>query len=175
MKQPATILRRTLECGGRFLLGLALVTPALAQGDLADALRKCAAVEDKDARLACFDDIANSLAGAKSRISEPGEAAAETVDGDQTKPLSDDVGKGAVAGEEAPRTIYTATVTRCKHDRRLNQFFFFLENGQVWKMSNFRRPIVGKCRFDVTIEQDFFGFKMDIPSENASFRVSRVR
>lgn len=175
MKDPATISHRPLASGAIFFLVIALATAASAQSDLADALRKCVVVEDDAARLDCFDDIANSLAGAESRTSEPGQVAAELDDGDQTKPLSDDVGKGAVSGEEASRKIYTATVTRCEHNRRLNEFLFFLENGQVWRMSNFRRPIVVKCRFDVTIEQDFFGFKMDIPSEDASFRVSRVR
>lgn len=173
MKHPATILRRPLQSGALFFLIITLATAALAQSDLADALRKCAAVESDAARLTCFDAIANPLVKAESQTSEPGEAT-ELVDGNQPKPLSDDVGKGAVAGEEAPRIIYTATVTRCEHNRRLNEFLFFLENGQIWKMSNFRRPIVVKCSFDVTIEQDFFGFKMDIPSENASFRVSRV-
>ncbi len=158
-----------------FFLAITLAAPAAAQCDLADALRECAAVEDDAARLACFDDIADSMVAAEDRAAGSAPAATEPVDDDQPEPLSDDVGKGSVSGEEAPRTIYAATVMRCEHNRRLNEFVFFLENGQAWKMSNFRRPIIGECRFDVTIEQDFFGFKMDIPSKGASFRVSRVR
>lgn len=175
MTTPATQSHRAIAFGVIFFLAITLNTTALAECDLADALRECATVEDHAARLACFDDIADSMVAADDRASESAAAAAAPVDDDQPKPLSDDVGKGAVSGEEAPRTIYAATVTRCEHVRRRNQFFFFLENGQVWEMSNFRRPIVGECRFDVTIEQDFFGFRMDIPSKGASFRVSRVR
>lgn len=175
MTTPATMSHRAIAFGAIFFLAITFGTPASAQCDVADELRECAAIEDNAARLACFDDIADSMVAAESRAPESASAVAEPVDDDQPKPLSDDVGKGAVSGEEAPRTIYAATVMRCEHVRRLNQFFFFLENGQVWKMSNFRRPVVGECRFDVTIEQDFFGFRMDIPSKGASFRVSRVR
>lgn len=175
MTNPETASRPAVVSGIIFLLAVALTTPGLAHSDLADALRECAAVGDNTVRLACFDEIAESLLAAQSRASDATPATAESVDDDQPKPLTNDVGKGADSGKEQRREIYTATVTHCEHNRRLNEFFFFLENGQVWKMSNFRRPVVGECRFDVTIEKDFFGFRMDIPSEDASFRVSRVR
>lgn len=91
-------------------------------------------------------------------------------------PLSDDVGKERVQNAERPEApIYSATVSRCEESRSSGQYFFVMENGQVWKQANYRRLGWKNCRFGVTITKDGFGYEMYVPEKERTVRVTRIR
>lgn len=91
-------------------------------------------------------------------------------------PLSDDVGLERVKGAEREKTPeYAAVVTRCERNPQTDQMYFYLENGQVWKQSNYRRLNYRDCRFEVTLRKDGFGYKLYIPSKDRNVRVNRLR
>ena len=50
-----------------------------------------------------------------------------------------------------------------------------MENGQVWKQSNYRQLAFKNCDFDIEISKGTFGYQMYIPSKDRSVRVARVR
>ena len=67
-----------------------------------------------------------------------------------------------------------ATVTKCRQDGN-KKYYFYLENGQVWKQSDRKRLKYEDCNFDVTIIKDFFGSKMQQDGEDRRIRITRVK
>lgn len=145
--------------------------PASADDRLSAGVRACAAVSDDDERLTCFDALAAAIADDAPAVAVAATPAAASA---APPPLTDDVGKPQTDEPgEAPET-YAATVARCEKNDATNRWYFYLENGQVWRQSNTGRLRFRDCAFDVTLQRDLFGYKMAIPSEDKTVRVSRV-
>lgn len=109
---------------------------------------------------------------AESTAPTAGTVASENV----PLPVPDDLGIERVKGadrEAAPE--YSTVVSRCEVSKKSNQTYFFLENGQVWRQSNYRRLNFRDCRFDATLSKDTFGYKLFIPSKDRKVRVTRIR
>lgn len=177
----------------RTILHVALATVATsasADDRLEVGVRACAAVTSESERLDCFDVLATAIAGERSlpvdaaaasaagelagspaAPAAPGAANAPAAAAATPPPLTDDVGKPLADGEES----YAATVIRCEKSDATNRWYFYFDNGQVWRQSNTGRLHFRECAFDVTVTRDAFGFKMKIPSENETIRVQRAK
>ena len=157
-----------------------IAAPAQSQ-DLDKAINSCASITDDNARLTCFDALAAMLgdvpvAEVVEAPNAPAAAAAAVVVVATAAPLTDDIGKERVEPkdpEEQPR--YASHVTACKESIQSGQYYFTLDNGQVWKQSNYRRLGFKNCDFDIEISKGTFGYQMYIPSKDRSVRVARVK
>ena len=183
---------------------LAVGMPALCAAQAADELSQCSRLEDDTERLACYDVLSGKdvpTAGApESQAPAPAEtnpapaareeatsveapaatpaagvaaagAAASDAEADagDYAPLTDDV------GAEAPefRPVRTR-VTDCRKDHS-GKYYFFFENGQVWKQRDSSRLYFRDCDFEVTITKDFFGYKMQVAGEDGETRIGRIK
>ena len=154
-----------------------VAAPARSQ-DLGKAINSCASITEDGARLTCFDALAAMLGDVPEAeaTNAPAAATAAVVVAATTAPLTDDIGKERLEPkdpDEQPR--YASHVTSCKESIKSGQYFFTMENGQVWKQSNYRRLGFKNCDFDVEISKGTFGYQMYIPSKDRSVRVARVR
>lgn len=92
-----------------------------------------------------------------------------------TPPLPENFGAPAFSdGEFSQRPAYGGTVTSCRKDP-YGSWYFFLDNGQVWKQVKGRKHKIKECNFDVTIAQDVFGYKMRIDELEKTIRVRRQK
>lgn len=158
------------------------VARADAEGDaLAEAVSACRAIGDDDRRLECYDELAPSQASVDEPVAavseapatppaEPEEPAAAPPR--HPAPISDDVG---FASDEDDEPEYAVRVTQCQEAARGQQLFFHLDNGQVWKQTDYRRLRLRECDFDAVIVKGSFGFRMQMPDIDRTVRVSRVR
>ena len=138
-------ISRYLQCG--LLVSLAVLFTATNVAAADDAILECAKIEDEAQRLACFD-----------------KAAAE-------RPRDND--GGADKAEDEAFEL-KATVTRCEKSPD-NRYFFYLDNGQVWKQTRTERHRYKDCNFAGTIIRDFFGYKIVREDGERDIRVKRVR
>ena len=100
-------------------------------------------------------------------------ATAETLP--EVIPLSDEIGKSGVRKDDDAPQKHSARVTKCVENKQSGQYYFYFDNGQVWKQSNYRKLLWRKCEFDVTIAKAIFGYDMYIPEKDRTVRVSRLR
>lgn len=154
-----------------------IALPAQSQ-DLGKALTHCASITEDGARLTCFDALAAMMGDvpAADATITPAAATAAVVVAATTAPLTDDIGKERLDPkdpDEQPR--YASHVTSCKESIQSGQYYFILDNGQVWKQSNYRRLGFKNCDFDIEISKGTFGYQMYIPSKDRSVRVARVK
>lgn len=156
--------------------GAVLTVPGLgyAQAGLSDALSECAAVSDDTERLACFDALAaDAEPAAAARAPAASEAPpAASAPPRAPAPITDDVG---LAADEDDEPEYSVRVTSCREAARGQQLFFYLDNGQVWKQSDYRRLRMRDCDFDAVIVKGAFGFRLELADIDRTVRVSRVR
>lgn len=170
-----------------------LPAAALADDDLADALRGCASITDVADRMNCYDSLAAAQA------TPPHSAPADPVPPNavplppKTAPATEAYANGAAApdtmvpaidnevgreqlrgddGVEPPK--YTAKVVECKRNS-VGRLFFVLENGQIWKQSDHARFRRRDCEFDVTLTRDALGYKLKINGTKSNYRVARVQ
>ncbi len=153
--------------------------PAQSQ-DLGKALETCASIAEDDARLTCFDALAALLVVGQDTeqpvalTAAPAVVAATPAAG--PVPLTDEVGKERVELPQAEdREKYASRVKSCQESVQSGQTYFTLENGQVWKQSNYRRLSFRNCEFDIEISKSTFGYSMYIPSKDRKVRVARVK
>ena len=65
-------------------------------------------------------------------------------------------------------------VTKCQQDVN-DKWYFYFDNGQVWKQRSNSRLRFPDCDFWVTITEDTFGYKMTIEGEDKQIRIGRIR
>jgi hypothetical protein len=150
---------------------LAVATGAAESGDsVADRLLACRDVPDSSERLECFDKLAEDVSERPSsrNVTTEDEAVAEAL-----PPLADDVGKSR--SEDEPPEEYSGRVTSCEKSEASGRWYFTFDNGQVWRQSNKGRLPFRECDFAVTLKRDVFGYKLELPSENRTVRVSRIQ
>lgn len=141
--------------------------------DAIEELKACARVTDRDARLVCFDDLGQRLLAEESAHEEPmpeevaQPEAATPATATSAQPLPDDLGTS-----DQKTTNYSGTITSCKKGF-YGDWYFYFDNGQVWKEVNNRNRRFKECNFDVTITKDRFGYKMRIDDSEKTIRVRR--
>ena len=144
---------------------------AYAEDELSGELRRCSVIDDSISRLDCYDLLSGRNLPAASELPElPAE---EKV----VKKTLDDLGSESLpqgARKEAEKLEVRAKVSRCEKDYR-KKYLFYFDNGQIWKQTSDKRLYIKDCNFDVTITQDFFGYKMRADGEKRQIRISRVK
>lgn len=151
-----------------FLLVAPITDMPAAEDTLADRLATCSEVTGDAERLACFDSLA------KGMQSTPIVKADGADKEHALPPLADDVGKPKNE-EEVPPEEYAGRVESCAQSDASGRWYFTFDNGQVWRQSNSGRLPFRECDFAVRLRRDMFGYKLEIPSEDRSIRVTRVR
>ena len=171
------------------ILAFLLLSVAEADDDkaLRNEMRRCTSLPSDNARLACFEQLANDVLQTSESpvetielessdttilalVSEPADGQAGDV-----KPLTDAVGKENVRRDDSiVNPEYAATVTRCERNPR-GRYYFYFANGQVWKQTNSRRLHFRDCNFEVTVSRDIFGYKMSIAGQRKRIRISRIK
>jgi hypothetical protein len=147
----------------------------------ANSMARCADIEDADARLACYDEAFGQGRSPGPAAEAPRKAAEEAADdatsGSEPLPLTDQVGAGQLDRKDRPELEverFEGRVVECKRDSR-NTWYFYFDNGQVWKQRSNTRFKKRECGFTVTISRDSFGYTMQIEGETKKLRVGRVR
>jgi hypothetical protein len=180
------------------LLLISLPLPAQNDSDAMQQLLKCREFSDIEKRAACYDDIGEvapiaeapaisadevaPIAEAPAIPAEMETAAAAVVttaamDAPEDTELeapsdepADDI--GLPKSEDELVSIRT-TVVRCgqANDYR---FYFYLDNGQVWKYLGGDQLRYRNCNTPATINEDGLGFKLKMDGKS-SLRVQRVK
>lgn len=184
----------------RLVIAVCLLAGAAeAQDDsasVAAGMRACASVSAAADRLACFDTLAAALGAAPAESRAPAPAAAARAESPAAgttaaptepqpaaaaaasaagRPLDDAVGKKQTDQGESEPQVWAGRLTACERSEATSRWYFHFDNGQVWRQSNAGRLTFRECEFDVTVERDLFGYKLNIPDMDKSIRVSRVR
>ena len=138
--------------------------------DPVEELKACAKMTDRDARIACFDNLGERVLREESADKKPtqeevAQPEAVTATASNVQPLPDDLGKSSGIN-------YSGLITSCKKGYYGNWYFFF-DNGQVWKEVNTRNLRFKECNFNATITKDAFGYKMQIDGVDKTIRVRR--
>jgi hypothetical protein len=145
---------------------------SIAEDNLRDELKSCAAFDDGAVRLSCYDRISGRQDEARNPVREDPEVASAPVSappdnfGAETLHRDDE--------KKAKEPPVAARVSRCSKDVR-DKYIFYLEGGQVWKQVSDKRLYFKDCNFGVSIRKDFFGYKMQLEDSKKKFRVSRIR
>jgi len=66
------------------------------------------------------------------------------------------------------------TITSCRQAYD-NKWFFFFDNGQVWKQIDTSRRRFGDCNFTAILIKDGLGHKLQIEGDKRKFRITRKR
>ena len=139
-----------------------------------DELGECSLIEDSSERLDCFDNFVGRHARAETVQPETAQA---TTSETQIQKAPDDLGAETLplgARGDVEELVVRAVVTSCKKNS-LGKYFFFFENGHVWKQTNDKRLRFTNCEFDVTITKDFFGYKMQRVGDTSQIRITRAK
>ena len=157
------------------LLGLGLLAggPAWSAESIAD-IKACAEVTDADARLACFDELAERVQHEELSVDPASAVAAEEP---EEASLPEHLG-GADFEEQSDNfeTHHQGSIIECQQGRD-GRWYFRFSNGQVWRQSNLDRRRFKECSFLATISRDAFGNKMviEVQGKQKTIRVSRVK
>ncbi len=161
---------RSLETVFVLLVTVFATAGAAPAEDTSEALKACATMTDPQARLACYDELGQRALQEKPAAEPPQQEetvqpVTETAPAPVAQPLPDELG-------ESGNTQYVGSITSCKQGH-YGDWYFFFDNGQVWKAVSNRRLRFKECDFNVTISKDAFGYKMQIDGEKKSIRVRR--
>ena len=158
MPRPATII----------LLGTFALAAAQAHAQESGDMARCADIADQDARLACYDEAAGR---------DDAKESTEAAERSEPLPLTQDVGEEQLDAKIRPErepTRFEGRVIDCKQDASKKWYFYF-DNGQVWKQRANARLTNRDCDFAATITKDSFGYRMQIEGETKKIRVGRIR
>lgn len=145
-----------------FLAGLMAASSVAADDDT--ALARCVSIDDAGQRLACYDEIAG-------RVTSANESAAPPA------PISEDYGAEQLSRDNPDRKVekpVLVKVTSCRRDGH-RRYYFYLENGQVWRQNDDDRLRFKECNFNATIVRDGFGYKLQVEGQKQRTRVKRVQ
>ena len=168
--------------------GCVLSLVAAAESSVEEDLKRCGALQDQAARIACYDGIVARLPDSEPPTPAVAETDTEAEHASETAAAEEVAAPASVNDErlatlgaeqigerkESERLEIQARVVGCKKDDFRNNFFYF-ENGQVWKQKSGRRLMDKDCDFNITITKDFFGYKMVREGETRHIRISRVK
>jgi hypothetical protein len=160
------------------LLGtIALLTAAELHAQESGGVARCADIDNGDARLACYDEVARRSAPSQPANEATAEEQTGAAKGSEPLPLTQEVGAeqldSKIRPEQEPER-FQGRVVECKQDASKKWYFYF-DNGQVWKQRANARLTNRECDFAVTLTKDSFGYKMQIEGETKKFRVGRIR
>ena len=142
-----------------------------------NSMARCADIDNADARLECYDEAARQGAPSQPATEDAEKEAVSAPSREEPMPLSQEVGEEQLPGKSRPERepeSFRGRVIECKQDASKKWYFYF-DNGQVWKQRANARLTNRGCDFTVTITKDSFGYEMQIEGETKKIRVGRVR
>lgn len=170
-------------------IAVSITAPAHAQNKrearLLDPFRECGAVQDSDARLACFDNALAGLSEAQeeeNRRSELltaetfGMRASAAADADVSAEAVDDTAKAALSKDEDGNYVLTMTIADVFVDKTAKMVILF-ENGQLWRETG-NGNMRGKLRAGWIAEiapSGFGGYRLKIQGRNGFLGIQRVK
>jgi hypothetical protein len=181
------------------MLGALVAAPfAMAQtGDVSAGLSRCLAMGDAQARLACYDDLARSVAPPLTHVAAPVAPTPPVVappppqatfgqpdQATQTTPEqfgSESLPRQEAPKPEAPKEIDSIAATVTEYAKNpFGKFIVFLDNGQVWRQL---QGDSGEARFNrkpsdnkVRIERGLLGSYTLLLNDSAkTFKVERIK
>ena len=147
--------------------------------DPIEELKACAKMTDRDARYACLDNLGERVLREESADKKPTPGkvaqpeAVTTAAATNAQPQPDDLGESTFGDDQESKSIKYSGMTRSCKKGEYGNWYFFLDNGQIWKEVNIRNRRFKECNFNVTITKDRFGYKMRIDASEKSIRVRR--
>lgn len=166
-----------------------LWSPLVANTQIDDPLEEikvCARIGSTAKRVECYETLGQRALQAEAASVDPAgqsgmpppgpaEAAETPVAAAQTVgKMTDDLGGPEFekrAGKAMP--TFAGVVTSCKKGA-YGKYYFYFDNGQIWKQSGAERLRFRECRFNVTIAKDFGGYVMRIEGRKGRVRIARV-
>lgn len=158
---------------------------SFASEPLKSQILECSSIKEYVKRLNCFDLLSESLLVTKETEATPKkvtkktetEKAAiannqESIKQAKSKKIPTDLGGSAFTENGKPKG-YQGNVISCKASQD-NKWFYYFENGQVWKQADNRRIRHKECKFTATIRKDGFGYIM-LFGNNKKVRISRKK
>jgi len=150
---------------------------SVATDNVAEALTNCRTLGDEIERLECYDGIGKATATMnEQRAAEIVAVASEPESGSMTASSQstehqDDF--GLPKKPDGPQSI-RVTVESCgEASNRL--FYFYLEDGQVWKYVGKDKLRIKSCEPGATIGEDRWGFSIQLDGDTRQLRVTRLR
>ena len=168
--------RYTIFVGAVFLFA---VLAARADESISDGLQRCRLIEGASARLACYDGLSRGRTPAPIAASasvDPSSVEQSAAEQSANKSLADP-GTETVRGDTGDKyetVTIRATVTNCRQGEN-KKYYFYFENGQVWKQSGTSRKKYEDCEFEASIMRDAFGYRMLPDGETQRIRITRVK
>lgn len=151
------------------MLSILLATTLLIQGSISEqALLDCAEIDNKNKRLACFDDAVGPL---REAINQREELRAQQA--------IDDFGRAAPKPEVEALEELELAVTEARLNRA-GDLVVTLENGQVWRQSSSNgQPIrnlhLKKVKSVIISKAAMQSHRMRVEPLGRSFKAKRVR
>lgn len=151
-----------------FLVGMiscGVPSMSIADDITAGELQHCSAIDDSSLRLACYDRLSGR------------QESAPIAPAARPEPTADDFGSESLPRDRKDndeKLAIEVRVTRCTKNSR-KKYFFYFDNGQVWKQASDKRLYFRDCDFNVTITKDYFGYKMQQEGEKRRIRISRIK
>lgn len=164
------------------LLIMVSTSSGIAQSaDPIEELKACARMTDRDARFTCLDNLGERVLREESADKKPmREKAAQpeavtTAPATNAQPLPDDLSVPPLGdGQESKDIKFSGMITSCEKGH-FGDWYFILDNGQVWEEVKSRNRRFKECNFNVTITKDFFGYIMRIDALDKTIRVRRYK
>jgi hypothetical protein len=160
-----------------FLAAIALLASAGVNAQESSTMARCADIDNAEARLACYDEVTRRVAQPQPATEGADTEPVSTPSREEPMPLTEEVGEEQLPGKSRPERepeSFRGKVIECKQDASRKWYFYF-DNGQVWKQRANARLTNRGCDFTVTITRDSFGYEMQIEGETKKLRVGRVR
>jgi len=144
-------------------------------------IHQCRDHSDAEKRLTCYDQIGKPApvetapvvtadAETPDTTTAETDAAQDLEPGTQGHEPADDFG---LPKTENNYESFRATVARCSEAKN-RMFYFYLDNGQVWKYVGNKRLRYKNCNSPATLSEDGFGFTLQM-DEGPTLRVLRVK
>jgi len=154
-----------------------------------DPIDACAGIADANARLACFDRMAQQRRSTASRPTQPAPvpgsapAATRAAPASGQQPVDDTVGldgrqlslarrKEGIRPAAVPSIVASLAALE---ERRGHQYSFRLDNGQVWESTDTQPALFLRPHQTVTIRPGLLGAFFLKTEEGNSIRVHRVQ
>jgi hypothetical protein len=164
---------------GALCLGaLAIMLHASANAQDATDLESCANLEDPQARLACYDAASQGLQEAKPASPPAGAAPAReslvSPAAENSTPPSAGISEEQPDTEDQKEEPLRLLLTDCQKGPT-SKWYFYFDNGQVWKQRDNDRFSIKDCNGEVAISKDFFGYKIEFQTTENKIRAARVK
>lgn len=163
-----------------FIVAIMSSSMLQAKESVEDGLQRCALIQNSSSRLVCYDALSGRGNTLTSKVNEKPALPLQEVDVKPSlqanKPIPEPKPKPKPKpiAEPEPET-QVLRLTKCVRSGGNDKYTFYLDDGQVWRQVSHKRMSFEDCDLAVSIDKDFFGYKMQVEGVKKKFRVSRVR